>query len=78
VELSVLRTGIGVQERLQGVPDREPVVEVRDAPPPEFGVDERLGGDRAVLAGERTQRPDAGESGGDREPNRVCSSPSAS
>ncbi len=66
VELALGRALVGVEQGLQGVFDGETVVEVLDALPAEFDVDEALGRDRTALAGERTERPDRGQTGRDR------------
>ncbi|QSG14564.1 hypothetical protein HSEST_1029 [Halapricum desulfuricans] len=65
VELSLVASLVGAEQRLQGVLDGQSVVEILDPLPPEFDVDQALGSDCAVLAGERTQRSHAGEAGRD-------------
>jgi len=48
-----------------------------DSPPAEVDGDEALGGDRAVLRGERTERPHAGQSGHHRDAEAVLPLPSS-
>jgi hypothetical protein len=76
VELALGGAVVGLEQRLEGVVDGETLVDVPDSVPTEIDVDQALCRDGAVLAGERTERADAGQSRRDGDAEPIVDSPS--